>query len=118
MQIGFISANMTYNSNDDDLRRRMEAAKQAFRAQQKALNNIQSMLSQLMTDQNNEENFDNNEREEENRTAENKNTKESSSINIKIIKGIQTQIASLAKRDELKKVGMARPYLLEWDSVS
>ena len=73
------------------------------------------MLTQLMTDQNNEKNSDNNEREEENRTSENKNAKESSSssINIEIIKGIQAQIASLAQRDELKKVGMTRPYPLE-----
>ena len=42
---------------------------------------------------------------------------EGSSIDAKVIKGIQAQIASLAQRDELKKVGVARPYLLEWDSV-
>ena len=44
-------------------------------------------------------------------------SKESSSIDAEIIRGIQTQIAYLAQRDELKKVGMIRPYPLEWDSV-
>ena len=34
-----------------------------------------------------------------------------------VLKGIQAQIASLTLRDELKKVGTVRPYLLEWDSV-
>ena len=76
------------------------------------------MLSQLMIDRNNKENFDNKKREE-NRTPENKNAKESSSssINAEVIKGIQSQIASLAQRDELK-VGMARIYPLERDSVT
>jgi len=49
----------------------------------------------------------------------NKNAKESSSSSIvaEVIKGIQTQVASLAQRDELKKGRMTRPYPLEWDSV-
>ena len=33
------------------------------------------------------------------------------------LKGIQAQIASLAQRDELKKVGATHPYSLDWDSV-
>jgi len=37
-------------------------------------------------------------------------------IDTEVIKGIQAQIASLTQRDELKKVGMTRPYPLEWDS--
>ena len=49
----------------------------------------------------------------------NKNTKESSSssIDVEVIKGIQAQIASLDKRDKVKKMGMTRPYTLKWDSV-
>ena len=35
-------------------------------------------------------------------------------INAEVIKGIQT---SLAQRDKLKKVGMTRPYPMEWDLV-
>ena len=34
-------------------------------------------------------------------------------IDAGVIKGIQAQIASLAQRDELNKVGMTRPYPLE-----
>ena len=44
-------------------------------------------------------------------------SKEGSSIDAKVIKGIQVQIASMAQKDELKKVRAVRPYLLEWDSV-
>ena len=43
-------------------------------------------------------------------------SKESSSIDAEVIKGIQAQITSLAQRDELKKAGM-HLYPLEWDSV-
>ena len=38
-------------------------------------------------------------------------------MNVEVLKGIQAHIASLAQRDELKKVGAVRPYPLEWDSV-
>ena len=44
-------------------------------------------------------------------------SKESSSIDAEVLNGIQAQIASLTQRDELKKVGVARSYPLEWDSV-
>ena len=44
-------------------------------------------------------------------------SKESFSVDAKVIKGIQAQIASLAQRDELKKVQMMRPYPMEWDSA-
>ena len=43
--------------------------------------------------------------------------KKSSLIDAEVIKDIQAQIASLAQRDELKKVEMTRPYPLEWDSI-
>ena len=74
------------------------------------------MLTQLLSDRN--EYSDNDECEDE-MTLESKNAKESSSssIDVKVIKGIQAQIASLTQRDELKKVGMTRPYPLEWYSV-
>jgi len=36
-------------------------------------------------------------------------SKESSSVDTEVIKGIQAQIASLAQRNKLKKVGMTRP---------
>jgi len=44
-------------------------------------------------------------------------SKESSSIDAEVLKGIEAQIASLTQRDELKKACMIRPYPLEWDSV-
>ena len=43
--------------------------------------------------------------------------KKRSSIDAEVIKSIQAQVASLTQKDELKKVGMLRPYPLEWDSV-
>jgi len=52
------------DNNNDDLHRRMEAQEQASKTQQEALDNIQHMLSQLMTDRNSKENSNNNERRE------------------------------------------------------
>ena len=43
--------------------------------------------------------------------------KGSSIMDVDVIKDIQAQIASLAQRDEIKKVEMRCPYPLEWDSV-
>jgi len=48
-----VSANMTDNNNDDDLHHRMEAHEQTSRAQQEALENIQQMLAQFLTNWNN-----------------------------------------------------------------
>ena len=61
--------------------------------------------------------FDNNEWEEKNRTSKNKNTKEFFSflIDVEIIKGIPTQIASLPQRDEVKKVEMT--VLTLWNGI-
>ena len=73
-----------------------------------------------MTNRNNDDTTNSNHDEEENNNNEAPKTeklKESSSIDTKVIKGIQSQVASLAQKDELKKVGAIRPYLLEWDSV-
>jgi len=117
VQIGFVSANITYN-NDDDLHRHMKAQEQVSRAQEEALDNIQHMLSQLMKNRNDEDDSDNCYREEENRkNEEEEHSKGSSSIDTEVIKDIQAQIVFLAQLDELKKVGMTRPHPLEWDSV-
>ena len=54
--------------------------------------------------------------EEENPNKEPPKTeksKESTAIDVDIIKGIQAQIVSLTQRDKLKKVGMICPYLLD-----
>ena len=77
------------------------------------------MLAQLLTNQNND--TDSTPDEEENLNNEHPKTeksKESSSIDTDVFKGIQAQIASLAQQDELKKVGMTRPSPLEWESVT
>ena len=114
-----VSANMVDNNNNDDLRRRMEAQEQTFRAQHEALENIQQMLAQLLNNRNDDSTGSNHD-EEENRNNEphkTKKSKKSSSIDAKVIKGIQAQITSLAQMDELKKVGITHPYPLKWDSV-
>ena len=93
----------------------MEAQKQIFKAQQVALDNIQQMLVQLLNNLNNDDTTGSNHDEEEHSNTEPRleKSKESSTIDIGVIKGIQSQITSLTQRDELKKVGMRRPYLLE-----
>jgi len=77
------------------------------------------MLAQLLTNWNNNDTRSNHNEEEHNDDEQPKTekSKESFSINAKVFKGIQVQIASLAQRDELKKAGMTRPYPLEWDLV-
>ena len=113
-----VSVHMADNGNDD-LRWRMEPQEQASKAQQEALNNIQQILAQLLTNWNNNDARSNHNEEEHNddEQPKTKKSKESSSIDAEILKGIQAQIASLTQRDELKKAGMTRPYPLEWDSV-
>jgi len=78
------------------------------------------MLAQLLANRNTNDTGSNHNEEEHNddERPKTEKSKESSSIDAEVIKGIQVQIASLARRDELKKVGMTRPYPLEWDSVS
>jgi len=97
----------------------MEAQERTSRAQQEALDNIQHMLAQLLVNQNTNDTGSNHNEDEHNDDEHPKTdkSKESFSIDIEVIKGIQAQIASLAQRDELKKVGMTRPYLLEWDFI-
>ena len=77
------------------------------------------MLAQLLVNQNTNDTGSNHDEDEHNNDEcpKTEKSKESSSIDAEIIKGIQTQIASLIQRDKLKKVGMTRPYLLEWDYV-
>ena len=78
------------------------------------------MLAQLLNNQNNNDTGSNHNEEKHNDDGQPKTekSKESSSIDAEVLKGIQAQIASLTQREELKKAGMTRPYPLEWDSVS
>ena len=69
IQIGLVSVNMADNSNDD-LRRYMDAQEQTFRTQHEALDNIQCILAQLLTNQNNKETSGNHVREEKNLNKE------------------------------------------------
>ena len=91
---------------------------QTSKAQQEAMDNIQQMLAQLLTNRNNNDAGSNHNEEEHNdEQYKTDKSKESTSIDAEVLKDIQAQIASLARRYELKKAGMTRPYLLEWDSV-
>ena len=56
------------------------------------------------TGSNNDEKENNN-----NEPPKTEKSKESYSIDTEVIKDIQVQVASLAQRDELKKVGAVRP---------
>ena len=98
------------DNGNDDLRRRLEAQEQTSKAQQEALDNIQQMLAQLLINRNNNDNVSN-QNEENNNDEPPKidHSKEGSSIDTEVIKGIEAQIASLAQRNELKKVGAVRP---------
>ena len=84
----------------------MEAQEQTFRAQQEALDNIQQMLAQLLTNRNNNDTGSNHNEEERNddERPKTEKSKESFSIDVEVIKGTRVQIASLAQRDELKTV--------------
>ena len=97
MQTGLVSANMADN-NDDDFRRQMEAQEQTFRAQQEALDINYQMPAQLLTNRNTNDTGSNHNNEEHNddERPKTEKSKESSSIDVKVIKGIQAQIASLA----------------------
>jgi len=76
------------------------------------------MLAQLLTNRDNNDTRNNhNEEHNDDEQPKTEKSKENSSIDAEVLKGIQAQIASLAQRDELKKVGTTRPYPLEWDSV-
>ena len=73
------------------------------------------MLAQLLNNQNNIDTTSSNYNEEnlDNEPPKTEKSKESSSIDAEVIKGIQAQIASLTQQDELKKIGVTRPYPLD-----
>jgi len=54
------------NNNDNDLRQQIEAQEKTFRAQQEALDNIQQMLAQLLTNRNTNDTGSNHNDEEHN----------------------------------------------------
>ena len=86
------------DNGNDDLRRWLEAQEQTSKIQQEALDNIQQMLAQLLINCNNNDN-ESNHNEEEHHSNEQPKTdksKESSSMDAEVFKGIQAQIASLA----------------------
>ena len=74
------------------------------------------MLTQLLINRNNNDTGSNHNEEEHHNDEQPKTekSKEGSSMDAEVLKGIQAQIASLTQRDELRAV---RPYPLEWDSV-
>ena len=65
VRTGLVSANMADN-NDDDLCRRIKAQEQTSRAQQKALDNIQHVLAQLLINRNTNDTGSNRDEEEYN----------------------------------------------------
>ena len=102
------------DNGNDDLRWRLEAQEQTSKAQQEALDNIQQMLTQLLINTKSNQNEKEHHNDEQPKTEK---SKKSSSMDVEVLKGIQAQIASLTQKDELKKVGVVRPYPFEWDSV-
>jgi len=78
------------------------------------------MLAQLLINRNNDNTIDSNHENEENNSNElpkTEHSKEGSSIDAEVIKGIQAQIAFLAQKNELNKVGAVCPFPWEWDLV-
>jgi len=115
-----MSVNMANNNHNDDLRRRMEVREQNSRAQRASLENIQQILAQFLKNHNNNNTIGSNydeEEENDNERPKMRHSKEGSSIDVEVLKGIQAQITSLTQRDEMKKVAMTCPYPLEWVSV-
>jgi len=96
-QIGFMSVNMADDNPDGDLCRRMEDQEQTSRAQREALENIKQMLTQPLTNRNNNDTGSNYDEEENlnNKTLKAEKSKGCSVIDVDVIKGIQAQIASL-----------------------
>ena len=74
-------------------------------------------MTQLLENWNNNITTGNEEENVDNEPPKFEQSKEGSSVDADVIKGIQAQIASLVQRDELKKVGMTHSYPLEWDLV-
>jgi len=73
------------------------------------------MLAQLLTNRNNYNTTGSNHENENinNEPPKTEHSKEGSSIDVEVIKGIEAQIASLAQRDGLKKVRAVCAYPLE-----
>ena len=89
---------MADNNNGVYLHRRMEAQEQTSKAQQEALDNIQQILAQLLTKQNNDNTTGSNHKNKENNTNEPLKTdhsKEGSSIDAEVIKDIQAQLKGM-----------------------
>jgi len=77
------------DSSNDDLCRRMEAQEQTSKARQEALDNIQQMLAQLLTNRNNNDTGSNhNEEHNDDEQLKTEKSKESSSIDAEVLKGI------------------------------
>ena len=93
VRIDRVSVNMADNSNDD-LRRRLEAQEKTSKAQQEALDNIQQMLAQLLINRNNNDTGSNHDEEEHHSNEQPKmeKSKESSTLDAEVLKGIQAQI--------------------------
>ena len=87
VRTGRVSVHMADNDNDD-LRRWMEAQEQTSKAQQEALDNIQQILVQLLTNRNNNDAGSNHNEEEHNDDEQPKaeKSKESSSIDAEVLK--------------------------------
>ena len=100
------------DNGNDDFHRRLEAQEQTSKVQQEALDNIQQILAQLLINRNNNDTGGNHNEEghHSNEQPKTEKSKESSSMDAEVLKGIQAHIASLTQRDELKKVGAVRPY--------
>ena len=82
---------------NDDLRRRLEAQEQTFKTQQEALDNIQQMLARLLSNRNDNDARSNHDEEEHfsNEQPKMEKSKEGSSLDAEVLKGLQAQIASL-----------------------
>jgi len=78
------------DNGNDDLRQWLEAQEQTFKVQQEALDNIQQMLAQLLTNQNNNDTGSNHNEEEHHNDEQPKTerSKESSSMDAEVLKGI------------------------------
>ena len=113
------------DGNDMNLHRRMQAQEEAIKNEQIAFDSIRRLLGQILTRQSNNYRSSNNCNDDDHNhhsdEEENHNDEQPplpppsgvSSVDAKIIKSIQAQLASLTQRDELKKVGAIRAYSLE-----
>jgi len=88
-----VSVNIADNDNND-LRRWLEAQEQTSKAQQEALDNIQQMLAQLLTNWNNNDTGSNYNEEEHHNDEQPKTEKlkESSSMGLKFLKASKLRL--------------------------